>query len=65
MSEASIYRIGEDCDLITSPAFDLVEARDQYERSTRRVNELRQTDFTRFKVVGWAGPCTVLDDFSR
>lgn len=67
ISETSIYRILKDYDLITSPAFGLVKARDSFEHPTQRVNELWQTDFTQFKVVGWGWYylCTVLDDFSR
>ena len=67
ISETSVYRILKRFDLITSPAFELVRAGDKFEHPTRRVNELWQTDFTQFKVVGWGWYylCTVLDDFSR
>ena len=67
ISETSVYRILKGYDLITSPAFDLVKAADRFEHPTKRVNELWQTDFTQFKVVGWGWYylCTVLDDFSR
>lgn len=67
ISDTSVYRILKRYDLITSPAFELVKARDRFEHPTQRVNELWQTDFTQFKVVswGWYYLCTVLDDFSR
>jgi RNA-directed DNA polymerase len=67
ISESSTYRILKACDLVTSPVFQLVSAKDQFEEPTTRVNELWQTDFTQLKVVGWGWYylCTVLDDFSR
>lgn len=67
LSESSVYRILKDYDLITSPVFELVTAKDQFEHPTQRVNELWQTDFTQFKVMGWGYYylCTVLDDYSR
>lgn len=67
ISESSVYRILKAFDLITSPAFVLVKAADQFQQPTKRVNELWQTDFSQFKVVGWGYYylSTVLDDFSR
>jgi putative transposase len=67
ISETSVYRILKSYDLITSPAFDLIKASDKFKNPTKRVNELWQTDFTQFKVMGWGWYylCTVLDDFSR
>jgi putative transposase len=67
ISETSVYRILKRYDLITSPAFDIVKAGDIFENPTKRVNEMWQTDFTQFKVIGWGWYylCTVLDDFSR
>jgi transposase InsO family protein len=67
ISETSVYRILKSYDLITSPAFDLVKASDRFKNPTKRVNEMWQTDFTQFKVMGWGWYylCTVLDDFSR
>jgi transposase InsO family protein len=46
---------------------ELVSATDKYEKPTRRVHELWQTDFTQFKVIywGWYYLSTVLDDYSR
>jgi putative transposase len=67
ISETSVYRILKSYDLITSPAFDIVKASDKFKNPTKRVNEMWQTDFTQFKVIGWGWYylCTVLDDFSR
>jgi putative transposase len=53
ISESSVYRILKRFDLITSPAFILLKARDKFPHPTQRVNELWQTDFTQFKVSGW------------
>jgi len=67
ISESSVYRILKSYDLITSPAFHLVTAKDEFEHKTKRVNEMWQTDFTQFKVIDWGYYylCTVLDDYSR
>ena len=67
ISESSVYRILKAHDLVTSPLFQLVSAKDAFEHPTQRVNEMWQTDFTQFKVVDWGYYylCTVLDDYSR
>lgn len=67
ISESTVYRILKGYDLIQVPAFEMVTAADEFETKTRRVNEMWQTDFTQFKVVGWGWfyLCTVLDDYSR
>jgi putative transposase len=67
ISESSVYRILKANDLVTSPAFRLVSASDCFENPTTGVNEMWQTDFTQFKVIGWGWYylCTVLDDYSR
>jgi len=67
ISESSVYRILKGFDLIQSPAFELVSAKDKFEKPTKRVNELWQTDFTQFKVLnwGWYYLSTVIDDYSR
>ncbi len=67
ISESSVYRILKRCDLITSPAYIVMSASDRFQHPTRRVNELWQTDFTYFRVVGWGWYylSTVLDDYSR
>ena len=67
ISESSVYRILKSYDLITSPAFILMSAGDKFKNPTKRVNELWQTDFTYFRIVGWGWYylSSVLDDYSR
>jgi len=67
VSEASVYRLLKAHDLITSPAFIVVKAADEFRDKTTAPNQLWQTDFTYLKVTGWSWYylSTVLDDFSR
>ena len=67
VSEASAYRLLKAHDLITSPAFVVVKAADEFNDKTSAPNELWQTDFTYLKVTGWGWfyLSTILDDFSR
>jgi putative transposase len=71
VSEASVYRLLKAHDLITSPAFIVVKAADEFHTNTNTKttapNQLWQTDFTYLKVTGWGWffLSTVLDDFSR
>jgi putative transposase len=67
VSESSVYRILKSFDLIQSPAFEVITAKEKFENPTKRVNEMWQTDFTQFLVVdwGWYYLSTVLDDHSR
>jgi len=67
VSEATVYRLLKAHDLITSPAYVVIKAADQFHTKTARVNEMWQTDFTYFKIIGWGWMylSTVLDDFSR
>jgi putative transposase len=67
VSEASVYRLLKAHDLITSPAFIVVKAAEEFKDKTTAPNQLWQTDFTYLKVIGWGWfyLSTVLDDFSR
>jgi putative transposase len=67
VSESSVYRLLKAQDLITSPAYILMQASDKFQHPTHRVNEMWQTDFTYFKVLGWGWYylSTILDDYSR
>ena len=53
ISESSVYRLLKQYELITSPAYILMQAGDHFQNPTKRVNELWQTDFTYFRIVGW------------
>jgi putative transposase len=57
----------KEADLITSPAYVLMSASDSFKHPTTRIQELWQTDFTYFRIIGWGWYylSTVLDDFSR
>lgn len=67
ISESSVYRILKSHDLITSPAFIVMKAKDKFDQPTTAPNQLWQTDFTYFKIIGWGWYylSTVLDDYSR
>lgn len=67
ISESSDYRILKSYDLITSPAYIILKAADSFHTKTTRPNEIWQTDFTYFKIIGWSWffLSTVLDDYSR
>jgi putative transposase len=67
VSEASVYRLLKAHDLITSPAFAVISAADEFHEKTTRPNQLWQTDFTYLKVIGWGWfyLSTILDDYSR
>ncbi len=67
VSESTVYRLLKAHDLITSPAYVVIKAADAFHTKTVRPNEMWQTDFTYFKIIGWGWMylSTVLDDFSR
>ena len=67
VSESTVYRPLKEQDLITRSAYILMEASDKFQHPTTRVNEMWQTDFTYFKIIGWGWYylSTVLDDYSR
>jgi len=67
ISESSVYRILKSRGLITSPAYIVMRAADEFKDKTTRVNQMWQTDFTYFKIVGWGWYylSTILDDYSR
>ena len=67
ISESSVYRILKARGLITAPAYMTLSASDSFKDKTTRTNEMWQTDFTYFKIVGWGWYylSTVLDDYSR
>ncbi|SPF49812.1 Helix-turn-helix, Fis-type protein [Candidatus Desulfosporosinus infrequens] len=67
ISESSVYRILKLRNLITTPAYILMSASNEFKKKTRFVHELWQTDFTYFKILGWGWYylSTILDDYSR
>ena len=67
VSEASVYRHLKAQDLITSPAFVVIKAAEEFADKTTAPNQMWQTDFTYFKIIGWGWYylSTILDDYSR
>jgi putative transposase len=67
ISESSVYRILKAKNLISSPVYTLISAKEKFDNPMTGVLQLLQTDFTYFKVIdwGWYYLLTVLDDFSR
>jgi putative transposase len=67
VSESSVYRLLKAHDLISSPAFIVMKAANEFRDKTTAINQMWQTDFTYFKIIGWGWMylSTVLDDFSR
>ena len=67
VSEASVYRHLKAQDLITSPAFVVIKAAEEFTDKTTAINQMWQTDFTYFKIIGWGWYylSAILDDYSR
>ncbi len=67
VSESSVYRLLKAHDLITSPAFIVMKTASEFRDKTTAPNQMWQTDFTYFKIIGWGRMylSTILDDFSR
>ena len=67
ISESSVYRILGENGLISVPSFRIMSASDSFHDKTTAVNQMWQTDFTYFKIVGWGWYylSTILDDYSR
>ena len=67
ISESSAYRILKAEDLITAPAYVVIKAAAEFKDKTVAINEMWQTDFTYFKIIGWGWYylSTILDDYSR
>jgi transposase InsO family protein len=67
ISESSLYRILKERGLITSPAWIVMSAADEFKDKTTRVHQQLQTDFTYFKIIGWGWYylATEMDDYSR
>lgn len=52
VSESTVYRLLKAHDLITSPAYVVIKAADAFHTKTTRPNEMWQTYFTYFKLIG-------------
>jgi len=67
ISESSVYRILKAQGLITSPAWIVMAAANEFKDKTTRVHQQWQTDFTYFKIIGWGWYylATVMGDYSR
>jgi transposase len=67
VSESSAYRILKEADLITTPDYVVIKAAEEFKNKTTAINQMWQTDFTYFKIIGWGWYylSTILDDYSR
>jgi len=67
ISESSVYKILKERGLITSPAWIVMAAADEFTDKPGYVHQQWQTDFTYFKIInwGWYYLATVMDDYSR
>ena len=64
MSEASVYRLLKEHDLIASPAYIVMKAADEFKDKTTAPNQLWQTDFTYLK-SNWLGLVVPQHDIGR
>ena len=67
ISESSAYRILKEADLITAPDYVVIKAAEEFHDKTTAINQMWQTDFTYFKIIGWGWYylSAILDDYSR
>lgn len=67
VSESSACRILKAADLITAPDYVVIKTADEFKDKTTAIDEMWQTDFTYFKIIGWGWYylSTILDDYSR
>ncbi|MEY4931476.1 MAG: hypothetical protein RI909_2200 [Bacteroidota bacterium] len=67
ISESSVYRILQEYGLMPAPAHIVLSASNEFSNKTTHPNQMWQTDFTYFKIIGWGWYylSTVLDDYSR
>ena len=67
VAESSAYRILKEADLITALNYVVIKAADEFKDKTTGINQMRQTDFTYFKIIGWGWYylSTILDFYSR
>ena len=67
VSESSAYRILKEADRITAPNYVVIKAAEEFKDKTTAINQMWQTDFTYFKIIGWGWYylSTILDDYSR
>lgn len=67
ISESSVYRILRERGLLSAPAHIVMSASSEFKDKTVRPNQMWQTDFTYFFIIGWGWYylSTVLDDHSR
>ena len=67
ISESTAYRILGAADLITAPDYVVIKAAEEFKDKNTAINEMWETDFTYFKIIGWGWYYlnTILNDYSR
>ena len=65
--KSSAYRILKAAALITAPDYVVINAAEEFKDKTTAINQMWQTDFTYFKIIGWGWYylSTILDNYSR